>query len=125
MGNLFDGKHTIGTQRGCTAAMWLEDNLVKTGIIPKENLKLYDNFPLAAKDLENGRIDAAMMDDVIVAKAVEGKSLKVIGTISTGEEYAVAMRKEDKDLQALINEGLDKLMTSPKWNELKVKYKMF
>lgn len=125
MGNLFDGKHTIGTQRGCTAAMWLEDNLVKTGIIPKENLKLYDNFPLAAKDLENGRIDAAMMDDVIVAKAVEGKSLKVIGTISTGEEYAVAMRKEDKDLQALINEGLDKLMTSQKWNELKVKYKMF
>ncbi|MDD2378954.1 MULTISPECIES: transporter substrate-binding domain-containing protein [Aminobacterium] len=125
MGNLFDGKHTIGTQRGCTAAMWLEDYVVKTGIIPSQNLKLYDNFPLAAKDLENGRIDAAMMDDVIVAKAVEGKDMKIIGTISTGEEYAVAMRKEDKELHDLINEGLDRLMTSPMWNELKLKYKMF
>ena len=57
---------TIGTQRGCTAAVWLEDYVVKTGIIPSQNLKLYDNFPLAAKDLENSRIDAAMMDDVIV-----------------------------------------------------------
>ncbi|WP_024821208.1 MULTISPECIES: ABC transporter substrate-binding protein [Aminobacterium] len=125
MGNLFDGKKTIGTQRGCTAALWLEDYLVKTGILPKENLKLYDNFPLAAKDLENGRINAAMMDDVIVAKAVEGKPLKVIGTISTGEEYAVAIRKEDSDLKELINTGLDRLMSSPKWNELKAKYKMF
>ena len=99
--------------------------MVKTGIIPSQNLKLYDNFPLAAKDLENGRIDAAMMDDVIVAKAVEGKDMKIIGTISTGEEYAVAMRKEDKELHDLINEGLDRLMTSPMWNELKLKYKMF
>lgn len=51
--------------------------------------------------------------------------MKIIGTISTGEEYAVAMRKEDKELHDLINEGLDRLMTSPMWNELKLKYKMF
>jgi len=118
------GDHTVGTQRGCTAAMWIEDNLVKPGILPKDNLKLYDNFPLAVKDLENGRIDAAMMDDVIVQKAVEGKALRILGTISTGEEYAVAVRKEDTDLLNMLNQGLDLLMKSPKWQELKDKYDM-
>ncbi|HPI97295.1 MAG TPA: ABC transporter substrate-binding protein [Synergistales bacterium] len=118
------GGYTVGTQRGCTAAMWLEDNLVKPGMLPKDNLKLYDNFPLAVTDLENGRIDAAMMDDVIVQKAVEGKALKILGTISTGEEYAVAVRKEDTDLLNMLNEGLDLLMKSPKWQELKDKYNM-
>lgn len=118
------GDYKVGTQRGCTAAMWLEDNLVKTDVLPKSNLKLYDNFPLAVKDLQNGRVDSAMMDDVIVEKAVEGKDLKIIGTISTGEEYAVAMRKEDKELQEMINKGLNMLMKSPKWEELKVKYNM-
>jgi polar amino acid transport system substrate-binding protein len=118
------GDYKVGTQRGSTAAMWLEDNLVKPGILPMENLKLYDNFPLAAKDLENGRVDAAMMDDVIVEKAIEGKDLKIIGTINTGEEYAVAMRKDDKELQKKINKGLDMLKRSPKWEELKAKYNM-
>ena len=60
------GKYVVGTQRGCTAAMWLEDHLVNTGLIPKENLKLYETFSLAVQDLVNGRLDSAMMDDVMV-----------------------------------------------------------
>ena len=39
-------------------------------------------------------------------------------------KYAVAMRKEDKELHEKINEGLKKLMASPKWEELKKKYDM-
>lgn len=124
MDDVLKGKVSIGTQRGCTAAHWLEDNLVKKNILKKDKFRLYDNFPIAAKDLEIGRIDAAMMDDMIVANVIKGKPLKVIGTVKTGEEYAVAMRKEDKELHKKINEGLKKLMASPKWEELKKKYDM-
>jgi polar amino acid transport system substrate-binding protein len=122
--DLMAGKLTIGTQRGCTAAEWIEDNLVKKGILPADKLRLYDNFPAAAMDLEIGRVEAAMMDDMIVIGAVKGKPLKIAGTIKTGEEYAVALRKEDTDLKNKINEGLKLLMASPKWEELKVKYDM-
>lgn len=118
------GKYTVGTQRSCTAAMWIEDNLVKTGILPKDNLKLYDNFPLAVNDLINGRIQVAMMDEPVVTKAILGKPLKKIGVISTGEEYGIAVRKEDTELKAMLNEGLKKLMASPMWEELMVKYEM-
>jgi len=124
MVDVLNGKVTIGTQRGCTAASWLEDNLVKRNILKKDKLRLYDNFPIAAKDLEIGRIDAAMMDDMIVLNVIKGKPLKIIGTIKTGEEYAVAIRKEDKELKETINEGLKRLMVSPKWEELKQKYDM-
>jgi polar amino acid transport system substrate-binding protein len=118
------GKLTVGTQRGCTAAEWIEDELVKKGILPEDKFRLYDSFPAAAMDLEIGRVEAAMMDDVIVAEAIKGKPLKILGTISTGEEYAVAVRKEDKELKDKINEGLKRLMASPKWEELKAKYDM-
>ncbi|MCX6090791.1 MAG: transporter substrate-binding domain-containing protein [Candidatus Atribacteria bacterium] len=124
MEDLQAGKITIGTQRGCSAAMWIEDNLVKKGILPKDNLKLYDNFPLAVNDLINGRIQATMMDEPVVVKAIAGKPLKKIGIISTGEEYAIAARKEDKELKEILNEGLKKLMASPKWEELIKKYEM-
>ncbi len=118
------GKRKIGTQRGSSAAIWLEDNLVKKGMLSRDNLKLYDNFPLALKDLENGRIEAVMFDDIIVEKAIQGKAMKIIGTLSTGEDYAVAMRKEDKALMNKINRGLEMLMKAPKWQALKDKYNM-
>ena len=47
---------------------------------------------------------------------------EMIGVIKTGEVYAIAMRNEDTDLHALINEGLAELMASEKWEELKLKY---
>ncbi|MDR1514356.1 MAG: ABC transporter substrate-binding protein [Synergistaceae bacterium] len=124
MEDFLAGKVTVGTQRGCTAAEWIEDNLVKKNILPADKFRLYDSFPAAAMDLEIGRVDAAMMDDMIVLGAIKGKPLKIAGTIKTGEEYAVAVRKEDKELKDKINEGIGRLMASPKWEELKAKYEM-
>ncbi|MBU4227615.1 transporter substrate-binding domain-containing protein [bacterium] len=117
------GNYTVGSSRGCTAAMWIEDHLVKPGILPKDNLKLYESFSIAVKDLLNGRIDSAMMDDVIVEDAIrKGQALKIVGIIKTGEKYGVALRKEDKELKALLDEGITKLKKSDKWDELIIKY---
>jgi len=117
------GKYTVGSQRGCTAAEWIEEHLIKTGILPKDNLKLYEGFSLAVKDLLNGRIDSAMMDDVMVEDAIrKGQPVKIVGVIKTGEAYGVAVRKEDKELKALLNEGIAKLKKSAKWDELIIKY---
>lgn len=119
----FMGDNLVGTQRGCTAAMWIEDNLVNTGLFPKEQLKLYEGFSLAVQDLLNKRIDAAMMDDVMVEDAIrKGMTIKIVGTLKTGEEYGIAVRKEDTELLEIINEGLNRIMYSPKWEELKAKY---
>jgi polar amino acid transport system substrate-binding protein len=122
LASAFDNQHKIGSQRGCTGAMWVEDNLVKKGVIDEDKLVLYEGFSLAVQDLLNGRIDAAITDDVMVEFAIKGKPLKIVGTIATDEIYGYAVRQEDTELLDKLNEGLKRLMASPKWEELKEKY---
>jgi polar amino acid transport system substrate-binding protein len=117
------GNHTVGSQRGTQAEVWVETNLIKPGILPKDNLKLYESFSLAVKDLSNGRVDSVIMDDVMAEDAIrKGQAVKIVGIIKTGYKYAVAVRKEDKELKALLNEGIAKLKKSAKWDELIIKY---
>ncbi len=118
------GEYTVGTQRGCTAAMWVEDNLVQEGILPRENFMLYDNFPIAVTDLLAGRIETGIMDEPAVLMAIDGQPLEMIGTISTGEGYGIAVRKEDTELLDMLNEGLDRLKNSTYWVELREKWDM-
>lgn len=87
-------------------------------------LVTYDNFPLVATDLQNKRIDFAIYDRPPMLDAIAGKPLHIIGEIDTGEEYGIAIRKTDTELLETMNEGLARLMASPKWDELKKKYEM-
>jgi polar amino acid transport system substrate-binding protein len=118
------GTLIIGAQRGTTGAIEVEEILIETGLMPEENLKLYDNFPLVATDLQNKRIDAAVYDTPPMLDAIADKPLILIGEIDTGEEYGVAIRKDDTELLAKINDGLTALMDDPYWEELKEKYDM-
>jgi len=120
---LSGSKYTVGIQKGLPVAKWIEKNLVKTGILPKDNLKLYESFSLAVKDLLNGKIDSVMMDDVIVKNVIKKEeAVKIVGIIKTGKKYGIAVRKEDKELKILLNEGITKLKKSAKWGELIIKY---
>jgi polar amino acid transport system substrate-binding protein len=118
------GKAIIGTQSGCTAAIWIDKNLIGTGKMPQGNLKLYDNTPLAVDDLTSGRVDAVMYDDLVLKDIIANKSIKKIGNIETREEFGIAVRKSDPELLATLNDGLVQLKADPYWQELIVKYKM-
>lgn len=118
------GKASIGTQSGCTAAIWVDQNLITTGKMPQSQLKLYDNTPLAVDDLVAGRVDAVMYDDLVLKDIIEGKPLKKIGTIETHEEFGIAVRKSNPELLATLNDGLAQLKADPYWQELIKKYDM-
>jgi polar amino acid transport system substrate-binding protein len=118
------GKAIIGTQSGCTAAIWIDKNLISTGKMPQGNLKLYDNTPLAVDDLTSGRVDAVMYDDLVLKDIIANKSVKKIGNIETREEFGIAVRKSDPELLATLNDGLTQLKADPYWQELITKHKM-
>lgn len=124
MADIMAGTVVIGAQRGTTGQIWVEENLIANGTMPKDNLKLYDNFPLVITDLQNKRIEASIYDRPSHLAAIEGKPIHIIGEINTGEEYGVAMRKDDAELQEKINTGLDELMKDPYWQELLEKYNL-
>jgi len=118
------GKAIIGAQSGCTAAIWVDSNLVSTGKMSQDKLKLYANTPLALDDLVAGRVDAVMYDDHVLKTMIEGKPVKSIGNIETKEEFGIAVRKSDPALLATLNDGLTQLKADPYWQELIIKYKM-
>lgn len=122
MDDIMAGKAVIGAQRGTTGAYWVEKNLIENGTMSKDNLKLYDNFPLAVTDLTNQRVDTTIYDRPSQLSAIEDKPAHIIGEINTGETYGVALRKDDTALLATLNDGLGELMASPKWQELLEKY---
>lgn len=119
-----EGKAIVGTQSGCTAAMWMEENLVDTGMMPKENLKVYPDTPKAVDDLTTGRIDAVMYDDLSLKDIIAGRDVEKIGFIETNEQFGIAVRKDDTELLEKLNAGLTNLMADPYWEELKIQYDM-
>ncbi|NYT05385.1 MAG: basic amino acid ABC transporter substrate-binding protein [Methanomicrobiales archaeon] len=124
MDDILSGEKTIGTQRGCTAAIWIDENMIQAGQMPEENLKLYDNIPLAITDLESGRVDAVMYDSTVINDIIQGKDVTKIGYVETNEQFGIAVRKEDTELLQSLNEGLAKLMADTHWQELQDKYGM-
>lgn len=122
MDDIMAGNVVMGAQRGTTGQIWVEENLIANGTMPKDNLKLYDNFPLVITDLQNQRIQASIYDRPSHLAAIAGKPIHIIGEINTGEEYGVAMRKDDTELQEKINTGLNDLMNDPYWQVLLENY---
>jgi polar amino acid transport system substrate-binding protein len=122
--DIMEGKAVIGTERGSTAAAWTEDTLVYTGKMPAENLALYGNISLAINALEEEHVDAVIFDLPVLKEAILERPLMIVGILKTGERYGIAVRKGDAELLETLNEGLDRLMDSPEWQELIEKYKL-
>lgn len=115
--NALSGKYTVGVNRGCSAQTWIENNLIKKGILGEDKLKLYESALMAINDVVSGRLDVSMGDELMFEQAVKRKPLKIIGIIKSEEAYGYAVRKEDQELKEMLNEGLRRLMKSPKWDE--------
>jgi len=116
------GEHTVAVSRGCSAQGWVEKDLVKKGIFGEDKFVNCESALMALNNVATGRSDSTIGDDIMLSLAIKGKPLKIIGTIKTGETYGYGVRKDDQELKEILNEGLRRLMKSPKFNELKAKW---
>jgi len=122
MEDLYSGKMTVGAQAGATGVAWVDANLVQTGKMPAGQMVLFPDVYTLTEALVNGTIDASICDTPVQERVIAGKPLVILGEISTGEQYAVAVRKTDHTLLVLMNEGLGALLADPYWQELLEKY---
>ncbi|HVY40920.1 MAG TPA: ABC transporter substrate-binding protein/permease [Polyangia bacterium] len=66
-------------------------------------------------DLEHGRTDAVLLDDIIVARYVgRHPSLATVGDVADGR-YAIALRPADESLRAALDRALGELIASGEW----------
>lgn len=124
MQDLYDGQLRIGAQSGTNEADWVTNNLVQTGKMQASNLSLYPDVTTLTRNLENGTIDVSLIQSPSQQRAITGRPLVIIGTTPSQENIAVAFRKTDPELQAIIDDGLLQLMKDPYWQQLKQKYGM-
>ena len=105
---------TLGVQTGSSGAFDLDaqPKLLKNMIANKTPI-LYDTFNDAFIDLDAGRIQGILMDEVYaryyIAHKPDPASYHIIGDSFPPEQFAVGMRKSDHVLREKINAGLKAL----------------
>lgn len=118
---LFKGKFTLGVQRGTN-----EHDLLQSRIDDENlaiTLRLYDSPPMSVEDLLNGRVDAIAIDSAPAEDAIKnGKPIKIAGEYAPGDDFGVAVNKENTELLKIINDGYELLKKDPYWEELHAKY---
>lgn len=89
---------TVGVQLGTTGDLWVTDNA------DAAEIKQYKNALEAAMDLQNGRLDAVVIDKLPAENiASSNDDLVLIQMESTDEQYAIAVEKNNQDLVDIIN----------------------
>ena len=82
---------------------------------------------LAAQDLQNGKIDAVVCDDLPAAYllgSMDGMK-KIDSIVFDNEEYAIAVKKgQNAELLKAINDVLSEMKESGKIDELVSKYSL-
>lgn len=77
----------------------------------------------AIMDLKNGKIDAVVIDAEPAKKMTQGQSdLKLLDAPFVEEEYAIAVKKGNDDILAVINETLAEIKADGTYDEIYAKY---
>ncbi len=110
----------VGAQIGTTGSFAIED---AEGV----QLVTYDELGLAIADLANGRIAGVVADTPIAADYVlqneeYSDTLMIVGEPFTDEYYGIAVRKGNSELLALINGGLETVLSSDLPRQLEAKW---
>lgn len=114
----------IGMQTGSTAEQWYEGN---QKILKAKKAVLYDQIPNAFLDLNAGRIQGILLDEVYanyyIAHMTNSKDYRVIVNNRVPADYfAVGMRQGDKTMQKKINQALEVLQKNGKLEKLNEKW---
>ena len=106
----------VGAQSGTTGQDQVE-GLVEEGTVAADDVRQYDNYTLGVQDLENGNVDALIIDIPVAENFADSRAVTIALTIETGEVYGMGMRQDDGRL-ADINDALAELQEDGTYDEL-------
>ncbi|MCL2099640.1 MAG: transporter substrate-binding domain-containing protein [Oscillospiraceae bacterium] len=120
----------VGVAFGYTGQWLMEDELDEEGVLYNQNTELveYNSAMEASLDMQNGRIDAVVMDEFVALSIAAGNAalksteLKYADGNVASEEYGVVIPKNNKDLVDVINKVIQRLLDENKIEEWVVQY---
>ena len=115
-------KLKVGVQTGTTGDEAVTKLLGKTST----NIKRFESTPLALKELEAGGVDAVVADNGVlvhyVANNPGGRFKTVSDTEFVPEQYGIALKKGNTELQTLINQGLAGIKSDGTYDKIYAQY---
>jgi ABC-type amino acid transport substrate-binding protein len=114
------GGKRIAAQQGSTNARIIRER------VPTAQLREFPDQPAAFQALTQGQVDAFTNDGIQLAgikvKAPRPDDWAIVGDFFSYEPYGMAMRKNDSDFRAVVNNGLMEAIESGKYFELYEKW---
>lgn len=101
--------HSVAVQTGTIQEKWVREHLVKPGLMPEDQVFVYERVDNAALDVANGRVDILFIVADPAIKLAEQMNLKValITTETVAGAQAIAVPEGASDLKA----ELDRIIT--------------
>ena len=107
----------IGTQRGTTGYIYCTDDF------GDENVMAYDNGLTAVQALNNGQVDAVVIDNAPAKEFVAANpGLVILDTSYAEEDYAIGVAKGNTELLNAINGALEELQADGTLQSIVDKY---
>ena len=114
----------VGVQSGTVQDEWITEELINAGLMSEENLSRYERVDQAALDLQVGRIDVLLADDVpalALVNQLDGLKIILEDMLYTGP-INIVLPEGESDLQAEVNRIIAELQAEGFINALAVKY---
>jgi polar amino acid transport system substrate-binding protein len=103
------GGKTVGIQQGSTAMKAIE-------ALPKQpgQLNQYETNPKAMLDMESGRLDCVVLDNLVARDIISKKPgvYKILPEFITKAPFGVAFRKDDAALRAKVQQAIDEMVAN-------------
>lgn len=111
----------IGTQQGSTAYEALQANEDFKNKLKDQDASQYDTFDKALRDMEVGRIQGVLGDEVLIRYYLSQKGqedYRILDGDLGSESYVVAFRKNDTDFRDMVDEELEKMREDGSYQEI-------
>ncbi len=109
----------IGGQSGTTGIDWARENVPDAA-----DVVTFDEYTAVLAALQSGQVEAVVMDkpvaDYYILNAYQ--DCKVVKEIPTGEQYGIAVSKDNPNLTAAINDALQQLKDDGTYAEIQTKW---
>lgn len=107
----------IGVQQGTTGDIYTTDDY------GDENIERFNKGMEAVQALQQGKVDAVVIDDQPAKTFVEeNEGLKILETEYVEEEYAIALKKGNDELLEKINKAIKELKEDGTFDKIVAKY---
>ena len=115
---------TIGAQTGTTGELWVIDNLINVtnATFTDDQLIRYETYTEAVLDLDNGNVDALILDAPVAESFAKDGDRRVEYYVETYEYFGFGVAKGNEELLNGINQELALFMESEEWENLINKY---